>query len=242
MLFLEAPFEKKVKLCLATLDYLKQKKYKTVALFTSVQFVNNLNQVKRQLEQHKIKFITSQSARTHQKGQLLGCNVYLTLTEEADCYLYVGDGRFHPLALVYSQKNEKEIKEVICNDPFQEKMSLLSVKDVRTTLKKYRGSLLKFLSSQSIGVIVTIKPGQEHLNSALKLEEKYPNKKFYYFLDDSVSFNQLENFNFIHFWINTACPRIALDDLDRFNKGIINLNDAFSAEKILSQDSLFNNL
>ena len=37
------------------------------------------------------------------------------------------------------------------------------------------------------------------------------NKEAYLFLSDEINFSQLENFNFIQSWINTACPRIVED-------------------------------
>jgi len=160
--------------------------------------------------------------------------------KQIDCYLYVGDGKFHPLALVYVQKDSEKIKEIVCSDPIQKKMSLMGIDNIRTILKKYKGSLIKFLSADVIGVIATIKPGQEQFRPALELETKYPHKKFYYFIDNVVSFDQLENFNFIDVWINTTCPRVGFDDQEKFVKGVINLNDAFEAENILSKASAMN--
>ena len=107
-------------------------------------------------------------------------------------------------------------------------------KDVEKIIKKYISSLMKFLSAQKIGVIITVKPGQEQMKPAFFLEKKFSNKKFYYFVDDVISFNQLENFPFIEVWINTACPRIGLDDQEQFRKGVINLNEALRAEELLA--------
>ena len=111
----------------------------------------------------------------------------------------------------------------------------MDMSEIERALKKQKATLMKFLRSDTIGIINTIKPGQEHLKVGYTLEEKYPDKKFYHFVDDVVSFNQLENFPFIEVWVNTACPRIGLDDQDKFKKGVININDALNAEKILTQ-------
>jgi len=241
VLFLDAPYAGKVELCKETLQYLKKKQYATVALYASVQFVNQLERVREQLKEAGITAVTSDADRTHVKGQLLGCDNYhysLNLNVDVDCYLYVGDGKFHPLALVYAQKDQEKMKEIVCNDPIQEKMVLLGVEDIKTILKKYRGSLVKFLSSSIVGVIVTIKPGQEQFRPALALEKKYPDKKFYYFIDNVVSFDQLENFNFIEVWVNTACPRVGFDDQEKFKRGVINLNDALQAAEMLGTESV----
>lgn len=235
VMFLDAPYNKEVKLCDETLQYLLERKFLKVGLYASVQFVGLLDDVKKKLTENGISWVTSSAARTDVKGQLLGCNNYgLNLDEEVDCFLYVGDGKFHPLALVYGQKDLKIKREVVVNDPLQEKMVLMSVDDVSGILQKYRGSLVKFLSSDVIGVIHTIKPGQEQFKASLPLEKKYPNKKFYHFIDNNISFDHLEDFPFVQVWVNTACPRVGLDDQEKFRKGVVNLSDAYLAGEILS--------
>lgn len=238
VMFLDAPYSRSVELSQDTLDYLKEKGYLKVGLYSSVQFVGKLEEVKKQLKEAGIVFHTYKADRTNVEGQLLGCDSFpdsLNLKREVDCFLYIGDGKFHPLALVYGQKEEK--KEIICNDPLQKKMFLVSQEDVSSILKRYKGSLVRFLSSRNIGVIVTIKPGQEQLKPAFLLEKKYQDKKFYYFIDNNVSFDQLENYPFIEAWVNTSCPRVGLDDQEKFLKGVINLNDALRVEEFLADSN-----
>ncbi len=244
-LFLEAPFEGKVELCPEALNYLKKKKYQKIAVYASAQFVAQLSSVKQQLEANGFTVVTSKADRAQVQGQLLGCSCFrdsLNLQDEVDCYLYVGDGRFHPLALVYGQKDNLNCKEVICNDPLARKMSLLTINDVKNLLKKYKSALIKFLSLQNIGVIVSIKPGQEQFKSALRLERLFSDKRFYYFVDNAVSFDQLENFPFIEVWVNTACPRLGFDEQEKFAKGVINLTDALAAAEILGRESVLGRL
>ena len=244
LLFLDAPYNGEVRLCKETLNYLEKKGYETVGLYASVQFCNNLDQVKTQLNKANIKLITSKAKRTHSEGQILGCDSYhnsLNLPdkelEEIDCYLYVGDGRFHPLALVYGQKDlvKKDFKEVVCNDPIDNKLFLVDFDSVKVITIKYKSSLIKFLTADNIGIINTVKPGQEQILTSYALEERYLDKNFYHFLDDNVSFDQLENFPFIEVWVNTACPRIGFDDQEKFARGIINVNDAMNAVDILAK-------
>jgi diphthamide biosynthesis enzyme Dph1/Dph2-like protein len=238
VMFLEAPYNGKVELIDDALQYLIKNSIRKVGLYASVQFVSNLEKVKQQLTEKEIKVITSKADRTSAESQLLGCDSNhksLNLQEEIDCYLYIGDGKFHPLALVYAQKDLTQTKEIVCNDPMAQKMQIMKVSDISSILKRYKGSLIKFLSAQKVGVIVTIKPGQEQFKPGLLLEEKYPDKKFFYFIDNVVSFDQLENFPFIDVWVNTTCPRVGFDDQEKFVKGVINLNDALGAGEILSK-------
>ena len=229
VVFIEAQYEGEVELCQDTLDYIK--KYKKVALYAAIQFCNNLDKVKEQLEELGIEVITSQPKRTGCSGQLLGCDSAkdsLNLNEEVDAFLYIGDGKFHPQALAYGQD-----KDVICDDPIGKKFCLITKEELSANLKRAKGALVKFHSSSSVGVIVTLKPGQEFYKASLALEKKYPDKKFYYFIDNNISFNQLENFPFIDVWINTACPRIGFDDQEMFRKGVVNLREVVSQTKSL---------
>ena len=91
--------------------------------------------------------------------------------------------------------------------------------------KKVKGAKLKFLTSKNIGVLISIKPGQNQMKKALKLKQKYKNKEFYFLIADTISFTQLENFPFIDCFINTACPRISFDDSQKIGKPIINIED-----------------
>src|SRR3989344_7317370 len=225
VLFFDAHFAGKVELAQKTLDYILKKKYKTVALYASVQFCNQLDTVKKQLEEAGIQWVTSKADRTHVTSQLLGCDNYhnsLNLKSTVDAYLYIGDGKFHPLALVYGQKDlsKDKVKEIICNDPIEKKFEILDVSYIKTILRKYKGSLLKFLNADTVGVLITVKPGQEQMKPSFYLEKKFPNKKFYYFLDNVVSFDQLENFPFVQVWVNTTCPRVGFDDQLKFEKGV----------------------
>jgi diphthamide synthase subunit DPH2 len=49
-----------------------------------------------------------------------------------------------------------------------------------------------------------------------ELEKKYSDKKFYYFICDTLDFSELENFNFIECWLNTMCPRV-IEDISVLN-------------------------
>ncbi len=215
VMFIDAAYGGEVKLTAETLNYLKGKGCRKIGLYASLAFVSRLAGVKKQLEENRIELSEAR--------QLLGCDIYSL--KEADAYLYVGDGRFHPLALVYAQQGRPELKEVISLDPLGNKMTIWGIKEMEKILQKQKASLARFLSSENVGVIISLKPGQEQMKKAFAAQKKFPDKRFYYFIDDRISFDQLENFPFIDVWLNTACPRIALDDSGMFRKGVVNLRD-----------------
>lgn len=208
-------------------------KNNAIALYASVQFIPKLKQAIKQLKENGINVISSKPERASSKYQILGCDAFyenLKLDNEFDAFLYIGDGDFHPNALALAQKENNLFKPIIKFNPITKKSEIIKNYDFR----KYRSSIMKFLSSEIIGVFISIKPGQNQFKKAKELKSKYPNKNFYYFAADNFNPHMIDNFFFIECWINSACPRIAFDDMAK----MINLNDAFYAEELLSNNNL----
>ena len=80
---------------------------------------------------------------------------------------------------------------------------------------------MKFLKAETIGILVSTKPGQENLKKAEKLKNKLEKqgKSPYIFITNNIDITQFENFN-IQSWVNTACAGLAMDNPD-----IININE-----------------
>ncbi len=220
-LFLEARYNGKIKLTKKQIALLP----KDLALFTAVQFFDSLNIIKKQLEDNGIKIKLLKGKHSKYKGQLLGCDVD---NFSANNFLYIGDGQFHPMALLL--KNEKP---VFVYNPFTKKLIEFDKKDCEKIKKKRKGALVKFLSSKEIGILVTTKSGQNRLKDAQKLEIKLQKKgkNAYILISDTINFSQLENFPFIECFVNTACPRIAYDDSDKL-KSVVNIDDVAKAKLI----------
>ena len=204
-------------------------KNKNIAVFSSVQFRPNLEEVQNLLKEEGFTSETSQPFRTSIMGQMLGCDSYkdsLKLSlEDIDGFIYIGDGYFHPNALLLAQEFEEEIKPVILLNVVQQIIEVIDKTHIEKYLKKRKGRLLKFQISKTIGVFVTTKWGQEYKDSALKLEEMYPDKNFYFFIGDNFQDQEMENFPQIECWVNTACPRIGQDDIMRHTKSVVNIKD-----------------
>ncbi len=191
-----------------------------VGLCSSVQFLDSLEEIKTQIEEAGKKVELIKGKHSKHCGQILGCDVLQGLDKyDVDCFLYIGDGLFHPKALLL--KNEKD---VFSYNPFTKEIKHISTQDIERLKKKEKAALVKFYSSKEIGVIVTTKPGQYNMKKAQDLEEKYPDKKFYIFMCDTIDFIQLENFPFIECWVNTACPRISYDDMMEMEKTIVDVD------------------
>jgi 2-(3-amino-3-carboxypropyl)histidine synthase len=211
-LFIESKFIGKIKVPKNIIEKLP----KTIALFFTIQFIDSLEDVKKDIEATGRVVKVMKGKHTKYMGQIYGCN--LEKFEGVDAYFYIGDGLFHPKALALG--NDKPIH--IWN-PVSEKYSVMDREAVYEELHRQKAAFSRFLTADKIGVLVTTKPGQSYLKYALKLKDKYPDKKFYYIVMDTINFEGLEDFNFVECWVNTACPRIGWDDTKRTRKPMLDL-------------------
>jgi len=191
-----------------------------IGYVTTVQFLDYNDEIKNFLESKGKKVFVDKKRQLYD-GQLLGCDQggAEKVEQNVDAFLYIGTGKFHPLGVAL-----KTIKEVFCYDPINAIMSKIDSNEVKRYNNKRKGAYLKFLESNEIGLLVSIKPGQNNFKKAVELKEQLKDKNCYIFVFDSLDFNQIENFPFIGCWVNTACNRI-LDDYEKFPKPLVDLSD-----------------
>jgi 2-(3-amino-3-carboxypropyl)histidine synthase len=218
-------------------DIITNKLPDKLMLFSSVQFLHQLPDIEKQLEKKGKNILMTKSKNflydgmISEKGQLLGCNAETfdakninTHGEDFDAFLYIGDGIFHPQALLVNNR-----KDIYCYDPKINKLNILKKELYDDIQKRTKGRILKFLTSNNIGIIVTTKRGQNSSKRAELLKEKiskkWHDKKIFMLLCSELNFSELENFNFVDIYVNTACSRIGHDDTIRSPKPIINIDD-----------------
>src|SRR3989344_2195895 len=161
-------------------------------------------------------------------GQILGCDTRnaAKIAKKADSYLYVGTGKFHAIGFALSTD-----KDVYSLNPSSGEFSKIKSKEIMEYRNRKKVAMLKFLNAYNVGLLVTLKKGQytpgkysninDKLALAEKLKRKFPKKKFYVFIFDTLRREDLDDFNWIKTWVNMACPRLA-GDYD----GIVNFEDA----------------
>lgn len=203
-----------------------------LCLATSVQFMDQLPKLQQQLEKSGKKVSLLKARHSRHIGQILGCGYSKMEFDPAntDAFLYIGDGMFHPEALLLGSD-----KDVYCFDPFTKEFRKLGRDWAERVRKKEKGAVLAFLHADHVGVIVTVKPGQLGVQVALKeifsLQQRFLEKKFYYLVCDTIDFTQLANFPFVQCFVNTACNRM-IDDYDKFPKPVVNIEEVLTlAEK-----------
>ncbi len=195
---------------------------KKIGLNTTIQFIDYMDIIKQELEL-KGKTVFIDKINQKYEGQLLGCDVSGAdkIKQDVDAFLYIGTGVFHPLGIALNIE-----KDVFCYDPINAILSNIDKSFVERYKRKRKAAYKKFLEATDIGLLVSMKPGQNNFHKAVELKKslKEKDKNCYIFVFDTLDFGQLENFPFIQCWVNTACNRI-LDDYDKFQRPLIDLID-----------------
>lgn len=212
--FVDVKYKQQVKLPPEFLEMLPSK----VVLFLNIQFHNQYQQLKAQLEAAGKEVLTVRPKHAWHDGQILGCSVE-DWDKGQEGFVYVGDGLFHPKALLF--KNEEK---VFIYNPKTEKIKVLTSADIEQILKQQKGAILTFHMAKRVGVIVTTKYGQTRLKQSFRLQQMFPDKEFYYLIADVINFQKLEDFPFLDVYVNTACPRV-MDDNEKVPKPMVNLED-----------------
>jgi len=179
-----------------------------VALVTTIQHLHTLKEVQ--------KFLEGFGKKVEIAGQVLGCNAIVVRGKEAEAFLYIGSGKFHPIAI---QKETNKDVYILKNDV----ITKLDPEEVKIYDRKQKGAWVSYCAAQNIGVIITSKKGQNRTEDAIKLKELEKDKNVFLFMVETLDFGQMENFPFIDVWVNTACPRV-MDDWEKFRKPLINID------------------
>ena len=202
-LFIPARFIGKVEMDESFIGKLPEK----IGIVSTSQFLNCLNSVKSLLEKSGRKVFIGKSLQGNY-GQLLGCDVSSSaaIDDKVDAFLYIGSGEFHPRGVAL-----KTSKEVFAFNPLANDFCRIERKEIEHYSKRKKAAYLKFLSSDKIGILVSMKQGQNSIKKAIELKKKLKTKECFIFIAETLDFGQLENFPFIQSWVNTACPRIDED-------------------------------
>lgn len=190
-------------------------KGKKIGIITTVQHTGKIQSAVKILESHGFEVILGTGdSRIKYPGQVLGCNFSVTDSSQCDEYLYVGSGNFHPIG-VYLSKG----KRVIIADPFMDEIRIV---DPFKTMKQRYIVIAKCHDAIDFGIIVSKKAGQKRINLATKLKKlaKNHNKNAYIIYMDLITPEQLLNFK-VDAFINTACPRIAIDDVGNYQSPML---------------------
>jgi 2-(3-amino-3-carboxypropyl)histidine synthase len=185
-----------------------------IGLITTVQHIHKLDEIANFLLENGKKGITGKGdIRVGYPGQVLGCN-FTAARIDCDEYLYIGSGIFHPLGVAIATG-----KRVVAADPYLNQAIEVSPEKF---LRKRSGYIAKSMDAMVFGIIVSSKSGQNRIDLAKKLAQiaREHGKKAQIIMMDLVTPDQLLAFK-VDAYVNTACPRITIDDAERFHVPVL---------------------
>ncbi len=176
---------------------------KKLFLAYSIQYKVLAEQIKKELEASNFKITNFQ--------QVLGC----TNLKSDFPLLLIGSGRFHALNLARKTKQETYV--------YNNSLTKISKEEIASFEKQLHGKFSKLLVSEEVGILVSTKPGQNHLAKAEKIKSylQGKGKKVFTFISNNLNPSEIENFN-LDIFVNSACSGLELD-----NPRIINIDDVF---------------
>lgn len=185
-----------------------------VGLVSMAQHMHKLPEARAALEEAGFQVLVGDGDnRVAGAGQVLGCN-YTTATRlrDAEGFVYVGTGDFHPLGLALAVD-----KPLAIADP--QSGEVRTVTDLRDkVLRKRFAQIAAARDARRFAVLVCPKVGQMRLKMAMSLVEQIRAKGRSAVLValDYVTPDALQYFRHLDCWVSTACPRIAIDDAWRY--------------------------
>ncbi|RLE85523.1 MAG: diphthamide biosynthesis enzyme Dph2 [Thermoprotei archaeon] len=202
---------------------LKRKGDRRVALLTTAQHVHKLDEAARILEKEGLQVLIGKSPDPSMpKGLVVGCDLRaLDSLRGFDSVMVIAGGLFHGVgAALWTGRR------VILADPYTG-----SVKEgddlVRKTLATRLRDISQALDASEILMVVSSKPGQLLLEGARRIRDclRRRGKRAYIAVFNEVTREALENMGRYDAYINTACPRLAIDDREIFPGPVINLGE-----------------
>jgi len=188
-----------------------------LGLVGSIQHLHLLPEFHDRLEEAGYEVeIPVGGARLSFPGQVLGCN-YSGDDDSIGHYLFLGSGDFHPIGLVLHTG-----KPLAMLDPYTGDAEEMSLERIERILRQRFGLIMACGEAKRFGILIGEKPGQMRRSLALRMKrtlEKH-GKKGYLLALEHVG-PELIDFYPVDAFVNTACPRIAIDDAVRYQKPLI---------------------
>jgi 2-(3-amino-3-carboxypropyl)histidine synthase len=197
--------------------------WKSVGLTTVVQHVDMLSEARELLIKAGKSVAIGDTGKLTYAGQVIGCNYSnaKAVSKDVEAFLFIGGGRFHAIGLALATA-----KPVIVADPY-EKRAYPVDEEVKRILKQRWANIAEAGKAENFGVIVGLKSGQGNLDQALQIKEELEKrgKTVTLLALREITPEALMQFPTIEAFVNTACPRISLDDASKFIRPVLTPNE-----------------
>jgi len=236
--YLEAPIKIELKNVIKkTLSFLEG--YKKIGLITTVQHIRQLDEAKKLFEDEGKTVFVGNAGNLKYSGQVLGCDFSnaLVISKNVEAYVFVGGGRFHALGVALATG-----KPTIIADPYEQLAFPIHDQTRRIIMQRW-ANISEAKDAKHFGILISLKPGQMKFQNAKKIKEKLEKNDFSVtlFALKEISPRSLMQFPTIEAFVNTACPRLALDDAPNFDKPILSINETLVMLGDLKWEDLLKN-
>jgi 2-(3-amino-3-carboxypropyl)histidine synthase len=221
-LYIEAKAKASIKIAVKkAIPYLNP--WRKIGLVTTVQHVHKLDEARDTLLEAGKAVAVGDAGRLKYAGQVLGCDYSnaKAVSNEVDAFLFVGGGKFHALGVALATA-----KHTIVVDPYEKRV--FSMKDeTAKMLKKRWANIHETKQAEKIGILIGLKVGQKRLDQALKMKKLVEDagKRATFFALKEITPEVLMQLPTIDAFINTACPRLSLDDAKKFRRPLLTPNE-----------------
>lgn len=199
-------------------------KWNRVGLTTTVQHVQTIDSVREILVRAGKTVMTGDAGKLAYPGQVIGCDYSNaeSVSKDVEAFLFVGGGRFHALGVALST-----LKPTVVADPYNSEAFSVDDEAERIVRQRWK-SIEEAQKAKTFGVLVGLKPGQKNLAQALQIREKLEQKGkiVYLFAIEEVTPEALMEFPTIEAFVNTACPRLTVEDAKRFRSPMLSYAEA----------------
>lgn len=198
--------------------------WKRIGLITTVQHVDRLDEARDALLKSGKVVSVGDAGRLKYAGQVIGCDYSnaMAVRKDVDAFVFVGGGRFHALGVGLATA-----KPTVVADPYEERAYSVDAEAQRIRKQRW-GSIQKAIQSAHFGVLIGVRTGQCRTEMALQIRDKLTEagKQTTLLTVRELTPDSLMEFPSIDAYVNTACPRISLDDAARFQKPVLTVREA----------------
>lgn len=196
--------------------------YEKIGVVFSIQYYNQFKHIVTKLKKNGwIVKVGKPYFNMMIDGQVLGCHVTSakSISSEVDAFLVVSAGVFHALGVALWTGIPTYLVDLHTN-------KIINMDDeTKRTRAIIAFKILQAEKARKIGVITSTRFFQKNIFTAKYVlkELRKKGKKGYLLILKDISPDNLMYFPSIDAFIQTACPRISIDDLLIYNKPLLNI-------------------
>ncbi len=219
VIFIEKRIEKFPEIPDSAYGILKEKGYTNIGLLCSIQYLDMMYEVQRQLERLGFRtVIGKQDRRMKYPGQVLGCNFSAahSISGQVDCYLVVSTGKFHGIGTQLSSD-----KPVFILD-----LNLRGIEDISGEtdrfLRRRYARIFQARDARRVLVVVDSKIGQYRMRLAetIMAQARAMGIEPILIVANEAKPSDFENM-MCDAVVFTGCPRVPIDEEDKFSMPVL---------------------